>query len=176
MKQGELGRLARLFDKFKKRQLQTDYPMYEGLNPILDHLIVKVINICEQEGMKVGKFCTFRSVEEQNSKYMRGRDSDGHIIDKNKVITYVNGGNSWHQYGLAVDLVFYKDNYRWTWSMSPFEWNRLGAIGESVGLTWGGRFSKMYDGPHFQLTGNLKIGEAKDFYMKGGLLNVWDNI
>lgn len=61
--------------------------------------------------------------------------------------------NTWtlkskHIDGLAIDLVPVKDGKYW-WTAPALVWERMGEIGESVGLSWGGRW-KTADCPHFE--------------------------
>lgn len=62
--------------------------------------------------------------------------------------------NTWtldskHIRGLAIDLVPTKDGKFW-WSAPVNVWERMGRIGESQGLRWGGRW-KNKDTPHFEV-------------------------
>ncbi len=64
--------------------------------------------------------------------------------------------DSMHVWGLSFDIVF-RDAAgfpSWPPATDP-RWTRLGQLGESMGLQWGGRFDhgKHFDGPHFQLPG-----------------------
>ena len=58
--------------------------------------------------------------------------------------------HSRHQDGMAVDVAFLDLNGNPTYS-GP--WSRLGEIGESCGLLWGGRWQSP-DRPHFELNIN----------------------
>jgi hypothetical protein len=62
-------------------------------------------------------------------------------------------GTSKHEQGLAVDLAF----------TGRSSWSEIGAMGESLGLKWGGRFSKK-DPPHFELPtqSSLTINTPRD--------------
>ncbi len=63
--------------------------------------------------------------------------------------------HSKHQDGLAIDLAPYAtwalsgDN-KIDWDTSDPVWLRMGTIGESLGLRWGGRWSKTPDWGHFE--------------------------
>lgn len=73
--------------------------------------------------------------------------------------------NGKHTQGLAVDVEFWDDVYKDVWPGDPMEfywkicdygiysdndprWNKIGPIGENVGLLWGNSFG---DNPHFYL-------------------------
>lgn len=162
--------LARLwpFDKEK----------FKGLYPPLIKRISLIIRCAPLGGMVCGLHCGIRSWEEQDEIFAIGR-----TIQLNKKIrTNKRGGGSWHQYGLASDLVFWVawkngKNLRkpeWSWD-GRLQWRRLGHFGEAIGLTWGGGW-KMGDKPHFQLTGGLSIAEAKMLHMRGGIPAVWAEV
>jgi len=91
----------------------------------------------------------YRSPETQQRYYEQGRTRPGNII------TNVKPYGSWHQYGMAVDIVFQNSRGGPTWSKSSASWNRLGRIGQEVGFEWGGSWTKFKDKPHFQMVGSF---------------------
>ncbi|MEZ5046603.1 MAG: M15 family metallopeptidase [Chitinophagaceae bacterium] len=83
----------------------------------------------------------FRTVAEQDKLYAQGRTAPG-----NKV-TNARGGQSNHNFGLAVDVVpFVNGQPDWNTKKYPL----LGQIGMSRGLEWGGKWKTILDLPHFQ--------------------------
>ena len=65
------------------------------------------------------------------------------------IVTNARGGQSFHNYGLAIDVVEISGGQAlWT---NP-NWNLIGEIGESHGFEWGGRWTAFVDRPHFQMT------------------------
>jgi len=80
------------------------------------------------------------------------------------VVTAAAPGDSFHQYGLAVDVVPVAYKGLKDWNPSGEAWARIGAIGESLGLTWGGRWSKP-DKPHFHLEA-APLSELKAYWEK----------
>lgn len=72
----------------------------------------------------------------------------------------VTTGHSWvarslHQDGLAIDIVPYSvyqlsGESKLDWDSGDPVWQRIGAIGESLGLRWGGRWQQK-DMGHFEL-------------------------
>lgn len=69
-------------------------------------------------------------------------------------VTKAKGGQSPHQYGLAVDYVHAGRG----WKLTPLEWAQIGAIGHEVArkrkipMEWGGDW-KFYDPAHWQIKG-----------------------
>lgn len=113
-------------------------------------------------------FCGYRSFDEQEKLYAQGRTIFG------AVITNAKAGESWHNYGLAMDIVF-KDENGWTWHSD--KWDELGALGDEYGFEWGGNWPSIQDKPHFQMTYALKLPQLKKLYLaRRDIHDVWDMI
>lgn len=73
------------------------------------------------------------------------------------VVTNAGPGQSLHNYGLAFDVVpMVNGDPNWD-DKSPAgiaRWEKLGSLGESLGLEWGGRWHHP-DRPHFQVSGGI---------------------
>jgi hypothetical protein len=67
--------------------------------------------------------------------------------------TRSKGGNSKHQYGLAVDVVPIIDG-KAVWENHTL-WKKIGVNGERMGLRWGGRWRAPYDPAHFEWSGGI---------------------
>ena len=112
----------------------------------------------------------FRTFAEQNALYAQGRTQPG------KIVTNARGGESYHNYGLAVDLVP-TVNGRPTWNAPAKTWEAMGRAGEKQGLEWGGRWKGLVDTPHFQLVGNTKnASDLLPTFNQGGVAAVWEKI
>ena len=98
-------------------------------------------------------YSTYRSVAEQNTLYAKGRDSNGHVIDATQVATDARGGSSWHNYGLAADIVFYTDTGGISESNQVGDFPAKGALGTPLGLFWGITVHGGVDRPHHQHDG-----------------------
>ena len=99
---------------------------------------------CENLGIRIFVTSTLRTFHEQDALYAKGRTVPGDIV------THARGGESWHNHGLAFDIAF-----RVPPASSPYgeenPWAEVGAIGKSLGLEWGGDWTRFRDRPHFQL-------------------------
>jgi peptidoglycan L-alanyl-D-glutamate endopeptidase CwlK len=96
----------------------------------------------EVDGIKIIFTGTFRSFEEQDYLYSIGRTRHG------KIITYLKGGQSFHNCRRAWDIGIIKNkkvDYK-----DIAKYKAVGAIGVKLGLTWGGNWKKFKDYPHFQ--------------------------
>lgn len=101
-----------------------------------------------------------RTIAEQNAIYAQGRTKPG------KIVTNAKGGSSYHNYGLAIDLVEIKGG-KANWN---FKYELLLPFSKKYGFTWGGNFKSIIDKPHFEKTFGLNWrqmlarNDAKRFY------------
>lgn len=95
------------------------------------------------------------------------------------VVTNAPPGLTWHNYGLAVDIVFdadpVKPGLHASWDRR-FPWGKMGAMGQAMGLEWAGAWRSFREMPHFQKTYGLQITEALQLNNGGGLPAVWKAI
>lgn len=136
-----------------------------SLYPPFQNKVDQFLQAAKSQGLNVGVHQALRTWQQQDALYAQGRTKPG------KRVTKARGGESWHNYGLAVDVVF-KNEKGWSWDDSH-PWNKLGEIGEEIGLKWGASFG---DRPHFEWKDKMSISLAKIFYKKGGLAEVWLNL
>lgn len=80
----------------------------------------------------------FRTISEQNALYAEGRTTAG------AVVTNAEGYQSYHNYGLAFDIALSRHDGV---AIAQADWATVGALGESLGLVWGGTFG---DNSHFE--------------------------
>jgi hypothetical protein len=142
------------------------------LHPNVRKLAEKLVDKCTEEDIKIIVIETYRNNERQNELYSRGRKTKG------SKVTNAKAGQSIHNYRLAFDICPMV-NGKCAWDRTDL-FDRVGAIGESLGLTWGGHFKTITDKAHFQWTGGLKLKdlqmgkypnapEEKDWRIKQGL-------
>lgn len=124
----------------------------KNMHPVLQILADKFVKECAKKGVQVGITQGFRSIEYQNGLYAQGRTKAGRII------TNCRGGYSPHNYGLAFDFCIYT-NGKVDWDSRNKNWAIAGAIGESLGLEWGGRWTSFVDLPHLQFMFGLSIAQ-----------------
>lgn len=98
--------------------------------------------------------CTYRSNEEQNEDYAKGRTAPGNII------TWAKAGESPHNCTLAdgtpaakaYDIAIENADGTLDWSGSSVAWQEAISIGQELGLESGTTFPPgKQDRPHFQL-------------------------
>ncbi|MDD3793830.1 MAG: M15 family metallopeptidase [Candidatus Gracilibacteria bacterium] len=103
-----------------------------------------------------------RTIDEQNNLYNQGRTSPGNIV------TSVKGGDSYHNYGLAFDIVEIDKNGKVNYD---FDRNKVSKIGKEIGFEWGGDWKKSIDKPHFQKTYGFTTNELKKIVNDGEVDN-----
>jgi len=149
---------------------ETQQVWMTDLNPLLVEKVCNLLEACAAANMRVGVHKGYRSVKEQDRLYAIGRTTQRN----DKKVTNARGGQSWHNFGLAVDVVF-MDDKGWSWA-EKYNWKKLGILGKKCGLSWGGDWKKLVDRPHFQLTGDLSIGEAYRIEKLHGIESVWARV
>lgn len=116
---------------------------------------------------------TLRTFAEQDGLYAQGRTKPGSIV------TNAKGGQSYHNYGLAIDIVLLIDKDKngsfesASWDVkSDFDkdgksdWIEAVQIFKRYGYEWGGDW-KFIDAPHFQKTLGKSIYELKALHTAG---------
>jgi peptidoglycan L-alanyl-D-glutamate endopeptidase CwlK len=121
----------------------------DDLHPKLQELAKQHISKCKEAEIDLLIYCTYRSIEEQNKLYAQGRTRPG------KKVTNAKGGQSFHNYRVAYDCgPVIGGNIAWN---REDLFKKIGQIGVSLGLEWGGNFKSIKDLPHFQYTGGLTL-------------------
>lgn len=125
-----------------QRLLKNNYSikLIYGLNANFREKVMNFIIESEKEGIKLVILSGHRTFKEQDRLYSKGRTTNGRIV------TYVKGGESYHNFGKAIDVIEV-DNEKLLYKNK--NWNKIGEIGERCGLKWGGRW-RMRDNFHFQ--------------------------
>jgi len=142
-------------------------PKIAALHPKVVDALSETLTECKARGLAVAMHMGLRTPEQQDALYAQGRTVGGVIVTKAKA------WDSWHNYGLAVDVVFKDSKGNWTWSESN-DWDELGTVGKMFGFEWGGDWTAFPDRPHFQMRGKIpNIKTAKSIVMQSGIDSVW---
>jgi peptidoglycan LD-endopeptidase CwlK len=152
-------------DKISEARLQE-------VHPRLARIVRQMADILELDKPPVTLRVTqgLRSWSEQAQLYAQGRSAPG------KVVTNAEPGHSWHNFGLAVDVVPFDLEGQPDWNTSHPIWQRLVRLGTSLGLVAGAQFRTFPDQPHFQLTGKLPMSpdlEVRESYGQSGIAGIW---
>jgi peptidoglycan L-alanyl-D-glutamate endopeptidase CwlK len=116
---------------------------------------------------------TLRTFAEQDVLYAQGRSKPG------KVVTNAKGGQSYHNYGLAIDIVLLVDKDKngsfetASWDVrtdfdkdAKADWMEVVQIFKRYGYEWGGEW-KFKDDPHFQKSFGKSIYELRALHTAG---------
>jgi len=122
----------------------------ERLCPAMQHKVNQVIDRCELVGLDFLIVSGLRTVKEQNALWRIGREIVG------KIVTYVKGGDSMHQYGVAIDIVPVVLGFIQWGSAKKFE--QIGKIAMEIGFEYP---YPDWDKPHLQYNDGLNITALK---------------
>lgn len=122
------------------------------LHPKVSLIAQAHVNNCKKKGVDLLITCTYRDAESQDKLYAQGRTEPG------KVVTNAQGGQSFHQYRVAYDVVPLV-NGKPVWNTDHPAWTVAADEGKKLGLEWAGDWKKFKEFPHFQYTGGLTIAD-----------------
>lgn len=117
-----------------------------GLHLDLVARILKLLDALDTLGHPMKVTDGFRTVEEQQALYAKGRTAPG------KIVTWADGvtKKSNHQSGKAADLTFLHDGKPCWCEKHP--WLLYGEAAKALGLKWGGDWpTPKTDRPHIEL-------------------------
>lgn len=104
-----------------------------------------------------------RSMDEQNELYAQGRSASGDIV------TNARGGESYHNYGLAIDYALRQENGEITWNTQydgnnngKSDWLEVADLAKDLGFQWGGDWESFPDYPHLQMDFGLSITQLQN--------------
>lgn len=125
----------------------------EDLHPLVEDKARDWLSICKAKGYDVLITCTLRTNGEQDALYAKGRTAPGTII------TNAKGGQSYHNYGLALDFCPIV-NGKCAWERYDL-FKEIASIAKSIGFSWGGDWKTFVDQPHLQMTFGLNLKDLQ---------------
>jgi peptidoglycan L-alanyl-D-glutamate endopeptidase CwlK len=130
------------------------------LHPKLRYDATRILELAEAKfpkNMAIRVAQGLRTFEEQNALFAQGRTKPG------KIVTKAKGGQSLHNYGLALDFLILHDkdnngNYETaSWDTildfdkdGIIDWQEIVSEFEKAGWEWGGKWRTFKDLPHVQ--------------------------
>lgn len=121
--------------------------LHERLRPLYEKWHKK----CIDSGLDARLLMTYRTPAEQDRFYAQGRTLPG------KIITSLKGSASKHCHTMngkpaakAFDFGIFEGG-KYITNGSDWQYERAGVIGEELGLTWGGRWTRPFDPSHLEL-------------------------
>lgn len=144
--------------EWKKRNT----PLPTELHPIVAENRDILIQRAATKGINLVITDDFRSAAEQDRLYARGRTEEGTIV------THVEGGESYHNYGLAIDFALKLDDGTVVWDLErddnkngKSDWMEVVSIAKELGFEWGGDWRGFKDYPHLEMDFGLSIRELQ---------------
>ncbi|MBU9672386.1 M15 family metallopeptidase [Planococcus sp. CP5-4] len=151
--------------EIEERNERAERPLPTGLHPIVESKRDQLIAQAEEVEIDILITDGFRSVEEQNEIHAQGRTRGG------SVVTYAEGGESYHNYGLAIDFALRLPDGSVVWDIQHDgngngrpDWFEVADIAKGLGFEWGGDWMGFKDYPHLQLDFGLSIRQLQDGY------------
>lgn len=136
------------------RDEKVSLPRIKLLHPKIASEIEALVNAAEKEispNISIRIVQGLRTIKEQDDLYAIGRTKAG------KKVTQAKGGQSYHNYGLAIDFAFLTNEGKelswdtkkdWDNDLVP-DWIEVVRVFMKAGYEWGGSW-KFTDLPHFQ--------------------------
>jgi len=137
--------------------------------------------VWDQTGRQLIVTSGFRSFSDQLADWSQGRmknkNGSWSVSDLRKVVTHAMPGESYHNYGLALDSAWgFGDPY--LAKVPPNEavslWDLYGELCKQEDLTWGGDWpGEKEDRPHCELNWGMGIHWTQMTYEREGLHGLW---
>lgn len=138
-------------------QHQNNLNRIKRLQPSLQPLAEKLVLNAAGAQIPVRVVQDVRTPEEQQK-----------LLESGRGVTNAGANLSYHNYGLAFDVVPEEYLPLKDWNPEGPLWDKLGEIGKALGLEWGGDWKKK-DRPHFQVPSSIApIRELKAYLEKFG--------
>ncbi len=149
----------------KTWDVHTDKRILE-LHPEIRITVAEYINLMDtKHAMKIRVTGNpYRTFEEQDELYAQGRTKPG------KIVTNARAGESYHNYGLAIDVVEIKPQFGYDKGYDQKRWSLIGKEAKSMGFEWGGDFKSFVDKPHLQMTFGYTESQLLALVKKGMLI------
>ncbi|MGM0806809.1 MAG: M15 family metallopeptidase [Bacillota bacterium] len=157
-----LAVLASIFYLITLEWKKRNTPLPTELHPIVAENRDLLIQKASEKGINIVITDDFRSAAEQDRLYEQGRSREGTIV------THVEGGESYHNYGLAIDFALKLDDGSVVWELErddngngQSDWMEVVGIAKDLGFEWGGDWAGFKDYPHLEMDFGLSIRELR---------------
>jgi peptidoglycan L-alanyl-D-glutamate endopeptidase CwlK len=139
--------------------------MGSGINSMVKASALEMIRRAYKEGIYVQISAGYRSMEEQAALYGQSRFYSYKGKDYSNLakpnVTNAKPGQSFHNFGLAVDFFLVTEDGKTALWMVNTKWRRVADIGKELGFKWGGDWSGFKDYPHLEMTGGLSYSQLQ---------------
>jgi peptidoglycan L-alanyl-D-glutamate endopeptidase CwlK len=132
------------------------------LHPLVEERSNQLIQQAADKGIVIVITDGFRSSEDQDRLYENGRTAEGNIV------THAKGGESYHNFGLAIDFALKTPSGNVIWDMhydrnenGRSDWTEVVKMAKALGFDWGGDWTNFKDYPHLQMDFGLTIADLQ---------------
>ncbi|WP_062515375.1 M15 family metallopeptidase [Halobacillus sp. KGW1] len=133
------------------------------LHPVVEQKKEELMDAVRAKGIDVVITEGHRTMERQDALYAQGRSEGGSIV------TSAKGGESYHNYGLAIDFALRTAEGDVVWDRvrddngnGEPDWMEVVEEAKSLGFEWGGDWPNFKDYPHLQMDFGLTIRDLKN--------------
>lgn len=133
------------------------------LHPVINERSNQLIQQSAAKGIAIIITDGFRSAEDQDRLFEKGRTVAGNIV------THAKGGESYHNFGLAIDFAIKTPSEDVIWDMGydgnmngKPDWDEVVEMAKALGFEWGGDWPKFKDYPHLQMNFGLSIADLQN--------------
>lgn len=137
-----------------------------GLHHTVEEKTNELIQKASSKGISIMITDGFRSNADQDAIYAEGRTASGNVV------TNARGGESYHNYGLAIDFALKNERGEAIWDMQydgngngEADWMEVVDLAKELGFEWGGDWANFKDYPHLQMNFGLTINQLQNGYM-----------
>lgn len=138
-------------------------PMPTELHPVVRERSSQLIQQAADKGIVIVITDDFRSAEDQDRLYEQGRTVAGNIV------TNARGGESFHNFGLAIDFAIKTPSAEIIWDMQydgnqngKSDWTEVVEMAKALGFEWGGDWTQFKDYPHLQMNFGLTLADLQN--------------
>jgi peptidoglycan L-alanyl-D-glutamate endopeptidase CwlK len=143
------------------------------MHPLLRKELSDIYQEIRERRVSIRITDTLRTFQQQNALYEIGRSKPGQRV------TNARAGQSYHNYGLAVDFaLLLKGGKEVSWDRNLDlnknnlkDWDEVVAVFKHYGWNWGGNWTNFKDYPHFEKTFGYSTSELFNFHKVGKLKN-----
>ncbi|WP_411834477.1 M15 family metallopeptidase [Neobacillus niacini] len=138
-------------------------PMPTELHPVVRERSNQLVQQAADKGIVMVITDDFRSAEDQDRLYEQGRTAAGNIV------THARGGESFHNFGLAIDFAIKTPSADVIWDMQydsnqngKSDWGEVVEMAKALGFEWGGDWAQFKDYPHLQMNFGLTLADLQN--------------
>lgn len=135
-----------------------------GLHPTVEYKARLLIKQAYDKGIYIMINQGLRTMADQTKLYNQGR-----FGNPPPIVTNAKAGDSYHNYGLAIDFNLLLPNGKdISWSTTRDgnldllpDWGQVVDLAKKLGFAWGGDWRSFKDMPHFEMTFGFSIKDLK---------------